>query len=127
MSPRRFKVGDAVTAPGPGGKDRKATFEGRVVAYSDLAGPRQKLWVRSADNRIRMAIVDLGALAGATVQGSEPTGRLCGPPVDVATADALARLILEGREIRLPIEMQLTTLATVVLQAERPNEEVETE
>lgn len=122
MTARRFQTGDAVAMPTPNGQRCKATVEGVVVAYADLAGPRQKLWVRGPDNRIHMAVVDLVAIAGA----NEPTGRLCGPPVDLPSADILARLILNGRNVRLPIEVQLTTLATALLQAERPKQEGET-
>lgn len=135
---RHFRIGDRVGLRGANGKDREAAFEGVVVAYCDVAyqpaaapvrrgdkagksakagrrtGPRQKLWVRSeADGHdIRMVVVDLDAPACG-----EPTGRIFLEPLDMATADTLATMILEGREVRLPVEVQLNTLAIAVLQA----------
>ncbi len=119
MSPRHYRIGDPVTLRDV--KDRKASFNGRVVAFRDLDvpghGPRQKLWLRPDDDRdgISFVVVDLGA----EVNG-EPRGRLCGPPIDLPSADHLARMVLERRDPRMPIEIQLTTLATALLQAERP-------
>jgi len=115
MTARGFRVGDKVAAPAENGQGGEAPFEGLVVAYRDLDATHQKLWVKGEDNRIAMLLVDL---AGPAV--GEPTGRISLGPIDFPTAEKLARAILEGREIRLPIEAQLNTLATAVLQAERP-------
>lgn len=125
MSPRHYRIGDPVTLRDV--KDRKASFTGRVVAFRDLSGPRQKLWVRRDDdgpgdnrNGISFVVVDLGGPDFDDRVDGEPRGRLCGPPIDLPSADELARLILERRDIRMPIEIQLNTLATAILQAERP-------
>lgn len=117
MSPRHYQTGDRISLQDA--KKNEAVVEGRVVAYRDLAGPRQKLWVRADDDRrpIVLVVVDL-----VSRRVGEPTGRLCGPPIDLPTADVLARMILERRDPRMPIEIQLTTLATAVLQASHVGE-----
>lgn len=116
MTLRHYQIGDRITLLDT--KDRKASVNGRVVAYRDLAGPRQKLWVKPDDNsRIVLVMVDLVAR-----RVGEPTGRLCGPPIDLPSADVLARMILERRDPRMPIEIQLNTLATALLQAQRSEE-----
>ena len=117
MTARGFRVGDRVRAPAESGQAGGALVEGRVVAFRDLDGTHQKLWIKSEDNRndVRMVMVDL---AGSAI--GEPSGRISLGPIAFPTAEMLARSILEGREIRLPVEAQLNTLATAVLQAERP-------
>lgn len=112
---REFRVGDQVGMLGGGG------LEGRVVACRKIWAGRRKLWIKDSTDAIQMVVIGLHI-----TDPRRPAGEIYSGPVDVATADDLARQVLEGREIRLPIELQLNTLATAVLQADRPKDGEET-
>jgi len=89
-----FRLGDRVQADG---------VSGVVVTVQDCGPDRQVLGVRQAG----------GGVVFVGVQVAD--GALLTPPVDLATATGLARLIMGGTDPRLPVAVTQNTLAAAVL------------
>lgn len=89
-----FRLGDRVAVD---------ALSGVVVTVQDCGPDRQVLGVRQ----------DCGTLMTVAVMVVD--GAIVAPPVHLATATALARMIAGGTDPRLPVGVQLQTLAAAVL------------
>jgi len=96
MTGRLYQPGDRVALA-----DAPDTPVGEVVAVETL-GDRQILRLQEADGAFRAVAVDH---AGGIISG----------PVDLDEAHRLARAALSGRPLRVPEQLQLTTLASALL------------
>lgn len=102
MTVRRYKIGDTVTWI-----EADKTLTGEVVTLRNH-GERQNLIVRIPGEGARALLVHLQT-------GVDGVSFILPPPATIDEAMALAEALIEGKELRLPVNQQLHILATGLL------------